>query len=459
MTFLLESNLYQFFGRFHAMIVHLPIGFISLALLFEIVSLKQKVELKPAISYAYFAGAISGIVAIILGLMLASGGGYNESTLNIHKWTAIAMTCISLLLFFIKRYQGKVYWVKRSYLFFVIAVTSLMFIAGHNGGNLTHGSTYLLEYAPTPIRTLAGLKPERKRITNLDSALVYQDVISVVFDAKCNVCHNADKSKGDLLLTTPENILKGGKNGIVLVAGDAENSELFRRITLDPEHKEFMPTEGRTPLTKEEVQLVAWWINEGLSFDKKLTDLNLTDRIKSSLQTVGIGLKKSFVESLDLAEIDNKIIEDIRAAGFKIKTVANNSNLLEVSYSVYNPEPISEEKMNQLLHARSNIIWINFSNIDLSPQVVSKLGQFENLTQLKIQNTNLDDEGLKALESLKHLEYLNVYGDAITDAGIESIKRLPALKKLYVWKTKLTPKGINRLTNELNGVEVFSGLE
>ena len=309
MTIFLEADIFQFFGRFHSMLVHLPIGFIILAVFFELISLKKKADLHLAIIYAFLIGASFGVISIVLGLMLASGGGYNEDTLNLHKWTGIVMTTLTFLLYFIKRNKNEIVWKKKCYPIVVSLVMILLFIAGHNGGNLTHGSSYLLEHAPNSIRSMAGLKPARERVTILDSALVYDDVIHPIFESKCNVCHNNDKAKGELLLIDSESILKGGESGEVIISGSASKSELYRRITLDPNHKEFMPTEGRTPLTNEETVLIEWWINEGAHFDKKIIELNLTDRIKSYLEDVGIGLKKTFLESLNVAEVNQKNID------------------------------------------------------------------------------------------------------------------------------------------------------
>ena len=45
-------------------------------------------------------------------------------------------------------------------------------------------------------------------------------------------------------------------------AGKPAESELYRRITLDPSHEDFMPTDGKTPLTKTETEMIRWWIEK-----------------------------------------------------------------------------------------------------------------------------------------------------------------------------------------------------
>lgn len=457
MIIFLETNLYQFFGRFHALIVHLPIGFIILAVIFEYLAWKKKADLKLAISYALLIGALFGVIAVILGLMLASDGGYNIDTLNLHKWTGISTTLVTFLLFFLNKKKEHYSWAKKIYPTVMALVVTLLAIAGHYGGSLTHGSNYLFEHAPASIKAIAGIKPTRERVTALDSAMVYEDVIHVIFEKKCNVCHNNDKAKGDLLLVNSEGILKGGENGKVVIARNASKSELYRRITLNPNHKEFMPTEGRTPLTKEETQLIKWWIDEGLAFNKKIVELNITDRIKGYLQDVGIGLKKTFIESLNLPKVNVTNLESIRSEGFKIKAITNKSTLLEVTYSPYNKNPLNQDKMDVLLSAKDNITWVDFSSVPLQDSLTQIIGQFKNLTKLRVSNTQLSNKGIKQLEHLKHLEYLNIYGNPISDASVESLQKLKKLKKLYLWKTNISEKGVLKIKDSLPQVTISIG--
>ena len=87
--------------------------------------------------------------------------------------------------------------------------------------------------------------------------------------------------KGELFMNTFNDLLKGGKNGPAIVAGSLSKSELYKRITLDPEHEDFMPTDGKTPLTQVEVEIIKWWIEKGKAVNgKKLSELKYTQKIK-----------------------------------------------------------------------------------------------------------------------------------------------------------------------------------
>ena len=136
-------------------------------------------------------------------------------------------------------------------MFFPASVLLLLLVAitGHFGGNLTHGSTYLVDYAPQPLRALAGLAP-RRVVTSVHEADPFEDVVGRFFQARCGGCHNADKRESGLNLTSYQTAMRGGDSGKVIVKGDTEQSELLRRISLPHDDDEFMPAEGKTPLNR-----------------------------------------------------------------------------------------------------------------------------------------------------------------------------------------------------------------
>ena len=83
-----------------------------------------------------------------------------------------------------------------------------------------------------------------------------------VLRQNCVKCHGPEKQKGKLRLDSKEAAMKGGKDGVVIVPGDAEKSELYRRITLPKGNDDIMPNEG-DPLTKAQTDLFRDWINQG----------------------------------------------------------------------------------------------------------------------------------------------------------------------------------------------------
>lgn len=74
---------------------------------------------------------------------------------------------------------------------------------------------------------------------------------------------------------TKENILKGGENGETISANNAQESELFIRMSLPKEDDDRMPPKDKTQPTAEEVQLVRAWIDEGHPFDKTIGETGM----------------------------------------------------------------------------------------------------------------------------------------------------------------------------------------
>ena len=64
-----------------------------------------------------------------------------------------------------------------------------------------------------------------------------------------------------LNLTDYNGMMAGGVSGLVVISGDHYNSELYNRITLPEGAAGSMPPND--PLSQEEINLIADWINEG----------------------------------------------------------------------------------------------------------------------------------------------------------------------------------------------------
>src|SRR5438105_12324846 len=86
--------------------------------------------------------------------------------------------------------------------------------------------------------------------------------IRPILEQNCVKCHGPEKQKAKMRLDSKEAAMKGGKDGVILVAGNADKSEMYRRIMLPKGNDDVMPNEG-DPLTKEQTDLIRDWINQG----------------------------------------------------------------------------------------------------------------------------------------------------------------------------------------------------
>ena len=136
--------LWSFLGRLHPMVVHFPIGLLYIALFFEFISWKRKIDqLSNSIPLLILTGAISSAIAVALGLILSNTETYGSNVLQIHQWSGIATMLLAFASYFI--------YVKKQRTLSIILLSATVLgvtIAGHYGSELTHGEDYLSSVLP-----------------------------------------------------------------------------------------------------------------------------------------------------------------------------------------------------------------------------------------------------------------------------------------------------------------------
>ena len=278
-----------FLGRFHVLVLHLPIGMIVALFVLEYLSRKERYRyLEAASPYLWGATAISALVTVLLGFMHFAEGSFTGASGDQHRFFGTILAVIATGVAFL-RVSSFASGYKPLFFPASLVLLVLVSITGHYGGNLTHGSTFLVEYAPQPIRSLAGLAP-RRTITSVSAADPFADVVGPMFQERCAGCHNEDKSESDLVLTSYAGVMRGGESGRVVVAGNTDLSELLRRISLPHDDDEFMPAEGKTPLTDQQVKIIRWWIAAGAPNGGTIGALQVPDDMRETLSSeLGVG--------------------------------------------------------------------------------------------------------------------------------------------------------------------------
>ncbi|MFN0126116.1 MAG: c-type cytochrome domain-containing protein [Verrucomicrobiales bacterium] len=89
----------------------------------------------------------------------------------------------------------------------------------------------------------------------------FQDHVRPIFEAACNNCHNPDKKKGGLDLTSYAALMAGGSSGEIAVSGDPGGSRLYASVTKAAEP--FMPPQG-DGLATPQLDILKRWIEGGL---------------------------------------------------------------------------------------------------------------------------------------------------------------------------------------------------
>lgn len=478
------SDWIAFFGRFHPALVHLPIGFLMLIAIIEVFKMMGKLNISPElIRLALLVSALSATFSCVFGYCLSLEGGYNEEILDDHKWQGIWVAIFTWVAWCAKNewLTEKIGIKKILYLPSLALATLLMIIAGHHGGYLTHGETYLTDNTPQPFRSWLGMpdKSENQKISeipkiaNVNEAMVYQEIIHPIFKQKCEQCHNASKKKGNLRMDEIELLKKGGKNGVIFKANNVDESEFIKRILLPESDEHHMPPKGKNQISENELSLMKWWVEQGATFDKKVSQLTVNQSIKPILATLGGGMgavatstssmvkqdKFNLEEKILLQEvsvIDGGVSEEIKKTGALILPFAQNNNYVEISY--LNNSKLTDNEAVVVSKAPEQTLWLKLSNTQITDKTLVEIAKLKNLTRLHLEGTKITDHGLNQLKTLQNLEYLNLIGTPITDTGLKTLASMKNLKKIYIWQTKATQAGADQLKKALPNIIIDLGI-
>lgn len=445
-----------FLGRFHALVVHLPIGFVCIAVLAELFFRKPgDVNLRPLIHFIWLLAALSATVSVALGYLLSLQGGYDDATLNWHKWAGILLALIIHVCYFVKKSSVQKRWMKHLSLVSLGLCTLLLMITGHYGGSLTHGSDYLNEYRPTSFAALLGKSTERnttvKMISSLDSAVIFEDAIMPIIRSKCVSCHNNEKKKGNLVLNSFEEMMKGGEEGPAVVPGNPEKSGIYYRVTLPADDKKFMPTDGKKPLTEHQIAIIKWWIEKQAPKSATISTLQPDSAMLKTLNNY-FGISESN-ESLaaNVAPVEPAVLQELTRAGYRITPLAANSNWLDVTWNDMEGKTIDVQKLTAV---KDQLAWLKITDAGQLDDALPVIGQLNHLQKLTLNHNNITDEKLGSLLTLSNLSYLNLNQTQITETGAETILKLKNLKRLYITDTNIDSAAIARLSTEYPSVKI-----
>lgn len=238
------------FGRCHPLVLHLPLGVLPATALLEFgaVVLRREPPRGAVLALAWL-GAVSGALAAATGLVLG-GESYGGDTIEQHKVLGLVLAGVMLLAAVLALLARRL-----PFRLALAAALVVMLPAGHLGGSITHGAEFLFE----PLRPPAPPPP-------VAATSEFERTIAPLLERTCTKCHNPDKQKGELLLTTPAGILAGGENGPVVVPGKPDESPLLTRCELPLDHDDHMPPSDKPQPTAAELASLRAWIAAGASF-------------------------------------------------------------------------------------------------------------------------------------------------------------------------------------------------
>ncbi|MEO0508531.1 MAG: DUF1592 domain-containing protein [Verrucomicrobiota bacterium] len=295
-----SNTLLLFIGRFHPLVLHIPIGALLALFVVELVQLfRPALKLGRSCEILLWVCVLSSIPAVTAGYLLASSGGYSEQLLSKHMWLGWATTFLCVWLLAVRYWakaKSSIIWLYRPLLFVNVILLSL---AGHYGGSLTHGSDYLTKYMPVELKNLLGVEPteaekmlaeiERSAAAGVnggelsglenrmaESKLVFAKSVHPIMDQYCFSCHGPDKQQGEIRLDQ--------LNWDMVNGPDAEGWH----TALDQINAGEMPPKGKAQPSNEERRLIVDWITENLekaAIAKRAQPQNMMRRLTRSQYT------------------------------------------------------------------------------------------------------------------------------------------------------------------------------
>jgi len=442
----------EFFGHFHVILVHLPIGILLLACLFQWLETRPKfASLHTATTIALMIGMICAILSALTGYLLSFSGDYDEGLVITHQWFGISVAAVSIAMFY---YHSKSAPFKTkvsiSILLFVLII-----ITGHLGGSLTHGSDYLTKSWNLSSDTVA----QRKPIPNVQEAMVYSDIIQPVLQSRCYSCHGKNKQKGKLRMDDSLRLMKGGKDGPVIIPGNAEKSEMAKRLSLPRDDDDHMPPKEKPQPTEQEIALIHWWIASGAPFDKKVKQLEQPEELKPALLALQkVDVKKVIIPDLPsqpISKANDGAIKKLKDIGAVVEQVAQNTNYLSANFvTVRDP---GNKEVQLLLPLKEQLIELKLGSSSISDSALLVIAQFKNLMRLQLGYTKVTDKGLANLTALQNLRYLNLVGTAVTEKGVLQLKDLKSLRSIYLYQTMVKKSEWNDLKKAFPKTFIDSG--
>ena len=405
------------------MVLHLPIGSLLMTFLLLVVSRYQKVGLEKAIRIGVdfsFAGAL---MAALMGCLLSLDEAYDFNSLKFHFWAGIITLILSFSLCILHRMKGKENLFFGSYLMTLLALT----VAGHKGGQITHGEDYL---------STADLFEEPIMVVQKDSVDYYKEVVHLIFEDKCVSCHNSNKSKSELRLDRYDLILIGGERGSIFDSQNPNESRLIRYINLPKEDKLHMPPKNKSQLSEKEKWLLTDWVNSGAYLKEGKVSLLKNEDLESNvLSFLGADKQVRAASRGDLAKL--------LATGFRIKPNALHDNLLRIKYM---KSRLTSDHLKTLLKVKKQLVELDVSNTNFDDEMATILLDFPRLKHLRLDQTQISDDALSFLKSTA-LEVLNLCNTKVTYQGIQNLLKVKPPKTVYAWNTAIDRDQQNQLAS------------
>lgn len=477
-------ELVKFLGRFHMLLLHIPIGVMVLVLLQELGAMffRHSAEPRRAPLFPMFCLSASAILAVLAGFLLYHGGSYAGNPLaERHLWGGIAFAVLATLAFIARAWTADPECNPAFFRLLLLLAAGVMTVAGHDGASLTHGSGYLTAHAPEPLRKLLGLPPaatgEPAAVALVakspEDRLVYADVIAPILEKHCVYCHKDRPTRGNVRLDSVEAMLGAEGRVVAMVPGDPANSLMIRAIKLAPGTPGGMPPEGKPELAAEEIALLEWWVAQGADTTKTLKDASPGPDIRAAIaalapapaadESAAPAQPAPEEAQTSAAPAGNEALRTAVAALAKefpgvVSFESQGSDAVVVT-TVSQRGVFDDAALAKFAPVIPELVALDLTGSLVTDQGLSVLAGATKLRSVRLGETAVTDAVMDTLCALPALESLNLFATKVTDAGVERLAALANLRRLYLWQAPVKPETATALQGKLPNLEVVAGTE
>src|SRR5215470_10433966 len=425
----------QFIGRFHPLLIHLPIGLILLVPVLEVVGRHPRFPyLRQSADFVLGLATFSAIAAAAFGWCLARNGGYSGPLVTQHMWGGLFLSLLCWTCWMLSNRADD----RQPSSLYLIALTitiALMIWTGYRGGQLVRGEDHFTKVMPGGMRRFLRVKLASEGMAATSDNTFYGARIQPIFHCHCITCHGRDKHKSNLRVDSYDSLVRGGKHGPVIKAANFHGSELFRRITLSPSDDDFMP-KGKRPLSAYEVKLIELWIAAGAS------NTLAVDAIKNVPSRETPNAEVTF-ETVDTAAVAK---ERSNLASVVAQLQRQYPNLLEYESRasanlVVNASLLGDRfrdaDVAALAPIADRIVRADFSRTAITDQSAHTISSMKHLRVLRLTDTRITDATVNALSGCEQLDSLSVFGTGVTHGSLLTLTHLPKLRHAYVGGTAI----------------------
>ena len=194
--------------------------------------------------------------------------------------------------------------------------------------------TWLTLVLLAPTSALSGAEPAR---------VSFRNEVAPILLERCQACHGPRKAAGSFRLDTFERLMHQGLSGAAVVAGKADESDLYRLLMAEGAAR--MPKKS-DPLSAGQIALIRRWIEQGAHFDGADPKTDLASLVPARMQPDPPKAYKAPVPVLALAfgsdgrelasggyhevliwnAADGKLLRRIKNVGQQVQALAYNSD-------------------------------------------------------------------------------------------------------------------------------------